>query len=38
VLERFLDAIDERVARGEITWTTAVEQYDAYTRWEATHR
>jgi hypothetical protein len=38
VLERFLDAVDERVARGEVRWATSFDQYDAFVAWAATHR
>lgn len=38
VLERFLAAVDERVARGEVEWASLGAMYDAYLAWELTHR
>lgn len=38
VLESFLTAVDERVARGEVAWASLGEMYDAYLAWEQTHR
>ena len=38
VLERFLDAVDERVATGAVRWRTAHEVYEEYLAWEASHR
>lgn len=37
-LERFLSAVDERVARGEVVWATANDAYHSFVAWEATHR
>lgn len=37
-LERFLDAVDERVARGEVEWATANDAYHSFVAWEETHR
>lgn len=38
VLESFLTAVAQRVARGEVRWATLSEMYDAYLAWESTHR
>jgi hypothetical protein len=38
VLERFLDAVDERVATGAVRWRTAHEVHEEYLAWEASHR
>ncbi len=37
-LERFLSAVDERVARGEARWTTAGQVHASFVAWEASHR
>jgi hypothetical protein len=38
VLERFLAAVDERIARGEVQWASLGAMYDAYLEWEHAHR
>jgi hypothetical protein len=38
VLERFLTAMDERVARGVVRWSTGPAMYDAFVAWESSHR
>jgi len=37
-LERFLSAVDERIARGEVEWATVNGAYHSFVAWEETHR
>jgi hypothetical protein len=36
VLERFLAAVEERIARGEARWATANQIHASFVAWEAT--